>query len=413
MRAASLLTELLQLKQCRVRSVSFDEKGLVADVAPTLRVPRCGSCGCKARRVHDERPRYWRHLDLAGMLLRLRYSIRRVRCRLCGITVEQVPWADHDSGFTRPFEEFVAYLTQRADRTTVSSLLRVAWASVGRVVARVVQRLGPTDRLDGLTHIGVDELSYRRHHEYVTVVIDHRTSRVVWVHPGKNAETLKLFFQQLGDERAAKLEAVTIDMSSAYIKAVSEASPQAQIIFDRFHVQRLAHEALDKVRREQVRQRKGTDEAAAIKGTRFVLQKNPWNLRLEEKERLALLQKTNRPLYRAYLLKESLVGILDGRQVHVAREKLTDWIAWARRSRLEPFKKVAATIRQHLDGVVAYVASGLNNGRVEGLNGKIRTITRRAYGFHNPASLIGLIFLCCAGLTILPPHVYPRLPLMC
>ena len=286
-------------------------------------------------------------------------------------------------------------------------LLRVAWRTVGRVVGRVVERLGPADRLDGLTHIGVDELSYRRHHEYVTVVVDHRTSRVVWVHPGKNADTLKLFFEKLGKERGEKLEAVTIDMSGAYIKAITEASPKAQIIFDRFHVQRLAHEALDEVRREQVRENKGTDAAAAIKGTRYALQKNPWNLALDERAKLAVLQKTNRSLYRAYLLKESLAGILDGRQVNVARHKLGDWIAWAARSRLEPFKKVGRTIRKRLDGIVAYVASGLNNGRVEGLNGKVRTITRRAYGFHDPHSLIGLIFLCCSGLLLMPPHTRP------
>lgn len=410
MRASSLLTEVLQLKQTRIRGAFFDEEGLVVNVAPMTRVPRCASCGCKARHVYDARARFWRHLDLGGMMLKLRYVIRRVRCRLCGVTVEKVPWAEHDSGFTRPFEELVAYLTQRADKTAVSSLLRIAWRTVGRVVARVVKRLGPADRLDGLTHIGVDELSYRRHHEYVTIVVDHRTSKVVWVHPGKNADTLKLFFQQLG-ERAANLEAVTIDMSGAYIKAVTEASPGAQIIFDRFHVQRLAHEALDEVRREQVRAHKGTDEAAAIKGSRYVLQKNPWNLSLDEQERLATLQRTNQPIYRAYLLKESLAGILDGRQVNVARRKLLDWISWASRSLLPPFQKLAKTVKLHIEGIVAYVASGLNNGRVEGLNGKVRTITRRAYGFHDAYSLIGLIFLCCSGLAISPPHTRPRLPL--
>jgi transposase len=413
MRACRILSELLQLKQTRVRDVAFDDDGLVAEVAPTLRVPRCGGCGNKARRIHDERPRFWRHLDLAGMMLKLRYVLRRVRCRRCGVIAEEVPWAERGSGFTRPFEEFVAYLTQRADKTTVSTLLRTAWRTVGRVVARVVERLGPADRLDGLTHIGVDELSYRRHHEYVTVVVDHLTSRVVWVHPGKNADTLKLFFQELGHERATQLEAVTIDMSGAYIKAVSEATPQAQIIFDRFHVQRLAHDALDEVRREQVRELKGTDEAAELKNTRFALQKNPWNLTLEETEKLSTLEKTNEPLYRAYLLKESLARILDGRQQHVARRRLLEWIDWAQYSDLAPFQKAAGTILAHLDGIVAYVASGLNNGRVEGLNGKVRAITRRAYGFHDPHSLIGLIFLCCSGLDLTPPHAFPSAPLTC
>jgi transposase len=301
----------------------------------------------------------------------------------------------------------VAYLTQRADKTTVTSLMRIAWHTIGAIVRRVAERLGPADRLDGLTHIGVDELSYRRHHEYITVVVDHTSGKVVWAHPGKNADTLKLFFAQLGAQRTAKLEAVTIDMSGAYIKAVTEASPQALLIFDRFHVQRLAHDALDQVRREQVRELKGTDQADILKGTRYALQKNPWNLSLDEKQKLSEVQRTNLPLYRGHLLKETLAAILDGRQVHVARRKLLEWIQWAAHSQLAPFQKVARTIKEHIDGIVAYIASGLNNGRVEGLNGKIRTITRRAYGFHNAGSLIGLIFLCCTGLALIPSHVLP------
>lgn len=407
MRAASLLTQILQLKQTRVLAVSFDEEGLVADVAPTTRVPRCAGCGCKARRVHDVRERSWRHLDLGGMMLRLRYVLRRVKCRLCGVTVEQVPWAGHDTGFTDAFEQLVGWHTQRGDRTSVSTLMRIAWKTVGRIIVRVAARLAPGDPLDGLVHIGVDELSYRRHHEYITIVVDHDRGAVVWAHPGKNADTLKLFFAALGPERNAKLEVVTIDMSKAYIKAVTEASPAARIIFDRFHVQRLAHDAVDKVRREQMREVKGTDEAAIIKGTRFALQKNPWNLTLDEKQKLADVQKNNWPLYRAYLLKESLAGILDGLQVNVAREKLQGWIQWAFRSRLEPFRKLAKTIKTHIEGIVGYIATGLNNGRVEGLNGKARTITRRAYGFHDPHALIGLLFLCCSGLSISPPHCYP------
>lgn len=322
------------------------------------------------------------------MMLHLRYRLRRVTCRLCGVTVEKVPWAERGSWFTYPFEQVVGWHMQRSDQTGVSMLMRIAWKTVGRIVARVAARLGPEDRLDGLTHIGVDELSYRRHHEYITVVVDHTRGAVVWAHPGKNADTLKRFFAELGPERNAMLEAVTIDMSGAYIKAVTEASPQARIIFDRFHVQRLAHEALDEVRREQVRETKRTDKdaAAALKGSRYALQKNPWNLDLDEKQKLAEVQKTNRPLYRGYLLKETLARILDGKQVNVARAKLLDWIAWAVRSRLSPFARVARTIREHLEGVVAYVATGLNNGRVEGLNGKARAITRRAYsmGFTIP-----------------------------
>jgi transposase len=319
-----------------------------------------------------------------------------------------VPWADAGSGFTHAFEDVVAFLTQRADKTTVSTMMSVAWKTVGRIVERVVARLGRPDRLDGLRNIGIDELSYRRHHEYITVVTDHDSGRIVWAAPGKDADTVLAFFDALGPERAAKIETITIDMSNAYKTAIAEAAPHARVVFDRFHVQRLAHDALDKVRREQWRAA-NRDEKDAIKGTRFALQKNPWNLTQPEHEKLSAVQRTNKPLYRAYLLKETLCDVLDRRQVNVARAKLGEWIGWAARSRLAPFQRVARTIKQHTEGILAYVATGLSNGRAEGMNGKVRTITRRAFGFHGPWSLIALIFLCCSGIVVPLPRRFPDL----
>lgn len=404
MRATTLLAKILGLKKTRVCGVTWTDEGLVVDVAPMTRLPRCSGCTHRVRGVHDRYPgRTWRHLDLGPFRLWLRYTMRRVRCSRCGVCVELVPWAEPQSWFTYDFEEQIAYLAQRADKTTVSTLMRIAWATVGAIIERVVPRHRTGDRLDGLTQIGVDELSYRRHHEYVTVIVDHVRGGIVWASPGKNAATLAAFFKELGNERCAKLEAVTLDMSAAYLKAVTEATPQARVIFDRFHVQRLAHDALDEVRREQVRAADPEDKRA-LKHTRFALQKNPWNLSALEKQKVAAVQRTNLPLYRAYLLKETLAGILEGGQVHVARAKLLEWIGWAARARLRPFQKLARTVRAHLEGILAYVATGLSNARTEGLNGKIRTITRRSFGFHGPTSLIALIFLCCSGITLLPVH---------
>ena len=327
-------------------------------------------------------------------------------CPHCGVTTEWVPWAEGDTGFTRPFEDMAAYLAQRTDKTTVTRLMRVAWATVGRIIERVVGRLGPADRLTGLRNIGIDELSYRRHHEYVTIVTDHDTGRVVWASPGKDMATVARFFEELGPERTAELQTVKMDMSGAYKTAVAKAAPHVRIVFDRFHVQRLAHDALDKVRRQQWRAA-DPDDKTAIKGTRFALQKNPWNLTQDEHEKLTNVQRSNKPLYRAYLLKETLCDILDRRQVHVARAKLGEWMAWATRSRLGPFRRLARTIKEHTEGILAYVATGLSNGRSEGLNGKVRTITRRAYGFHGAYSLIALIFLCCSGIVVTLPHRPP------
>lgn len=411
MRLTSLLRQVIGLEATLVVGVEFDAVGLVVDVRPTHRIPRCSGCNRKVWGTYDRRRRRWRHLDLAGMSLHLRYELRRVACRHCdGVRVESVPWAAPGLWFTRPFEDQVGYLAQRCDKSTVSDQMRIAWTTVGDIIRRVVDRHGRDGALDDLTLIGVDELSYRRHHEYVTVVVDHTRGEVVWAQRGKNAETLKDFFDELGPERAAKLEAVTIDMSAAYIKAVTEASPGAQIIFDRFHVQRLAHDALDQVRRAEVRAADSADDKRDMKGTRWALHKNPWNLSRIEHEKLSRLQQTNRRIYRGYLLKEALAACLDGRQIHVAAAKLREWLAWAARSRLAPFVKLARTVKKHLDGILAYVRSRLSNGRTEGLNGKIRAITRRSFGFHSAEALIAMIHLCCAGIDLAPVFVYPIRP---
>jgi len=409
MRATTLLNIVLGIKFTRVTGVEFTEDGLVCDVEPTTEISRCGGCGRQVRKVYDQRkPRLWRHLDLAGMSLELRYAPKRLRCPPCGVTTEMVPWADPMSWFTHAFEQTVGYLAQESSKTVVSTMMRVAWATVGSIIGRVVERMLPSDRLAGLTHIGVDELSYRKHHKYVTIVVDHRTGRVVWAREGKNAETLRSFFEELGTERCALIQAVTIDMSKAYISAVSESAPNAQIIFDRFHVQRLVHDALDEVRRAEVRTLEDPEDRSALKNTRFALQKNPWNLTEIEQTKLTELPKTNSKLYRAYLLKESFAAILDRRQPNVVLMKLEEWISWAKHSGLKPFAKVARTIAKHLDGIVAYVATGLSNARSEGTNGKVRTITRRSYGLHGASALIALIHLCCSGLSLQPVHVLPR-----
>jgi transposase len=406
-RITKLLRLLLGLEDTRVVDVGFDYAGLVIDVAPTWRNPRCSECGESGPGYDRIRDRRWRHLDVAGMQFHLRYDTRRVDCPTCGVKVERVPWAETGSWFTRPFEDHVGYLAQRCDKTTIGSMMRVAWDTVGAIVQRVVARHGNRDALDGLTQIGVDELSYRRHHEYITVVVDHRRGHVVWAQPGKNADTLKAFFDELGPERCAKLEAVTIDMSAAYIKAVTECSPQARLIFDRFHVQRLAQDAVDEVRRDEVRAATSAEDSKQLKGTRWSLLKSFWNLSLFDSSRLSQLQRDNKRLYRAYLLKDALVRVLDCRDEWLARVKLAQWIRWARRSRLEPFKRIAVTIRERTEGIIAYVTSGLSNGRTEGLNGKARTITRRAYGFHSAHGLIALLKLCCSGIHLDPVHIHP------
>jgi transposase len=314
-----------------------------------------------------------------------------------------VPWAAPNSRFTRDFEELAAYLAQQMDRTAVAKLLGIDWRTTGTIVQRVVtERLDPK-RLDELYVIGVDEISFRRNHNYVTVVVDHLKKRVVWTGEGKSAATLGKFFEELGPERSKQVTHVTMDLSAAFISAVNEGAPQAEKVFDRFHVQRLANDAVDDVRRSEVRQASGTPAAGVLKHSRWPLAKRAWNLDRKEGAKVTEIQKSNQKLYRAYLLKETLAQAMDYLQPSRAAQHLDEWLSWAFRSKLKPFTKLARTIRRHKDGILAYVRTRLSNGLTEGLNNKTRLLTRRAYGFHSAQALIAMMHLCCGGITLSPP----------
>jgi len=282
----------------------------------------------------------------------------------------------------------------------------ISWRTVGNIVERVVAEKLDPKRLDGLRRIGVDEFSYRKRHRYITTVVDHVKHRIVWAKEGKSSETLDAFFDELGEERAKEIEIVTIDMSAAFIKSIKAKAPGAKIVYDLFHVLKLASEAVDKVRRAKVRQLRELDapeEAAAVKRSRYALLKNPWDLSAKEWDKLAAIQKHNAPLYRAYLLKEALADIFRVPSKDTAEEELDRWLAWASRSRLKPFVKAARTIRKYKEGILAYVETKLTNGLAEGFNNKLRMVARRAFGFHSAGALIGMLFLCCGGVTVAPP----------
>jgi transposase len=403
MRFTTVAKKLLGVIQLFVLGARFEEDGLVLRVRPAWHKPRCGVCGRRAPGYDQEPLRRWRWLPIGRARVYLEYALRRVWCPNCQVRTEAVPWAEQGSWFTKDFEEMVAYLAQTTDRTTVCKTMGMSWRAVGGIIERVVgARLDPS-RLDGLKRIGIDEFSYRKRHRYLTVVVDHDSRRVVWAAEGRGSATLKAFFEALGPERLSKLETVSMDMAAGYIKAFEEEAPWVQIVFDRFHVQRLASDAVDDVRREQWRELQGTEEGDAVKDSRYALLKNPWNLTCDERHKLSEVQRDNARLYRAYLLKETLAKALDYLQPKRASEALDAWLAWASRSRLAPFVKAARTIRKYKQRILAYISHRLTNGIVEGFNNKVRTVARRAYGFHTARSLIAMLFLCCGGISLDPP----------
>jgi transposase len=327
-----------------------------------------------------------------------------VSCRRHGVVVAAVPWARHGSRFTRSFEDQVAWLACECSKRAVSELMRIAWLSVGRIITRVAAEASARhDPLDYLVRIGIDEISHRKGHRYLSVVVDHDSGLLVWAAPGRDKKTLHRFFDLLGPERCAKIELVSADGAPWIEEVVGERCPNAVICLDTFHVVQWATAALDEVRREvwnTARRAGQTAEAKAVKGARFALWRNPEDLSSRQQATLAQIAHTNEPLYRAYLLKEQLRQALK-LPVDEALALLERWLAWARRSRLPAFVKLAQQIAAHLSGIAAALAFGLSNARTESVNTRIRLIARRAFGFHSPQALIALSLLALGGLC--PP----------
>jgi transposase len=405
-RVTTAFKRLLRLPGASVIDVSFTGDGVVVAVRLRRRRRVCSACGQTGRlEIHDRRVKRWRHLDLGATRCWIECELRLLRCRDCGVRLEPVPWARPGAHHTRDFEDTVAWLAQQMAFTPITRLLRIGWETVGRIVQRVVSEHLDEHRLAGLVCIGVDEISYRRHHRYLTTVADHKTGAIVWCAPGRNSTTLQGFFDELGD-RKTSIRAVSIDMSGEYQRAIRRAVPQAEICFDPFHVVRLGARATDQVRRDEwnAHERSHTQAGRWVKATRWSLLKAPANQSIYQLATLAEVQRANRRLYRAFLLREELRLLYHLDDPALAPEHLDAWLAWAARSRLKPFIRLARTLRTHRDGILAAIRLGLSNGRLEGLNSKIRLISHRAFGFHSADPLIALVYLCCAGVTIELPR---------
>jgi transposase len=412
-RAATLLNRLLDLPGIRVEGVSLPGEGrLVLDVALRRRALTCPLCGWRTRNRYDTRqsPSWWRHLDFGTAVVVVRAELRRLDCPHHGVVVEGVPFARHRSGFTRDFEDVTAFLTTKTDKTTIARFLRVDWDTVGRICERVVADSLDADRLDGLVNIGVDEISWRKHHHYLTLVTNHTSGKIVWGKTGKDTATMDAFFDELGADRSGRIEAVSMDMGPAFAKSVRTEghAPQAVVCIDPFHAVKLVGEALDVERRKawnELRQAGNPDAAKKFKGARWALLKNPTNLTDEQATTLRKLKRRGGDVWRAYTLKEAFREIFAGDLTTDQVAELIDrWISRASRSRLAAFVKAAKTIRKHRDGLLAAIRLNINNGRAEGLNNVVRLIIRRARGFHTAEAALALVMLTCGPITLQLPR---------
>jgi transposase len=411
-RTTRVWRRVLGVEHTMIKSVDLESDGqggelLVAQVRVKAgRSQRCSRCLRRCGRYDRQTDRRrWRGLDLGTTQVFLEADTHRVSCPEHGVVVAHVPWARPGARFTTAFEDTAAWLVCHATVTVVAVLLRIAWRSVGAIVTRVVaERAAGTDRLANLRRIGIDEISYRKGHKYLLVVVDHDTGRLVWAGKDRTAGTLNRFFDDLGQARANALTHVSADGAEWIHTVVAARAGNAVLCLDAFHVVAWATKALDEVRRRltgQLRRAGRAEQAATIKHTRWALLKNPPDLSTTQRTTLAAIQADNGPLYRAYLLKEQLRAIFACRDLAAAKTLLAGWISWARRSRLPAFVTLAKTITKYRPLILNAVGHGLSNARSEATNTHLRLLTRRAYGYPTPESLLAMAELTRGGLC--PP----------
>ena len=443
MRVTSALSRLLDLPGVWVRSVSFEPDRVRVSVALRRRRLHCPKCSYSTR--HRENKQHhdsvWRHLDLGRWRLEVHARLRRLRCPEHGVHVEGVPFARDGARFTRDFEDLVAWLVTKTDKTATCRLTRIDWQTIGRIIERVGDELLCEDRLSDLFEISIDEVAWRKGHRYLTLIGDHRRRCVVWGTEGKGQAAADAFFAELDadtrrrdaehgraaqaaeiqvkapaqadvendvGERAGQLTAVSMDMTGGYAKSVRRHAPQAVICIDNYHVVQLATKALDEVRREhwnELRAAGDPDAAKQFKDSRWSLLKNPADLTDRQADTLTALHAAGGKIPRAWALKEMVRAIFaPGLTVGAVDELIDRLLARLSRSRLKPFVRLGRTIRKHRTGILAARRMKLSNARAEALNNKAKLITRRAYGFHSANAALALIHLTCGPITLTLPH---------
>jgi transposase len=355
--------------------------------------PECGSCTCP---VHDTSEKTWRHQDFWQHRTFLTARVPRVRCDRCGTRQVSVPWARPGSGFTLLLEALILELAKSMPVLPIARLLGVDDKTVWRVLEHYLGEAIRRIDASSVAQVGIDETSARKRHDYVTLFYDLDQRRLLEVADGKDHRTIAQFARFL-DQHGGSPEAVrevSCDLSPAFQKGIREHLPQASVTFDRFHIAKILGDALDQVRRSEWRQDK------AIKGTRYLVLKNPDRLTAKQRDLLDEALARNANLAEAYRLKETFRDLYRQPDWQAGRGFLKAWITMARNSGLAPMRKAAQTIAHHWQGILRWFSTGLNNGIMEGLNSLIQAAKRKARGYRNHATFRLIAYLIAGRLDL-------------
>ena len=346
---------------------------------------RCSGCGSRdvGSRGHVERR--FKSLPIGGKPVSIVFPVPRIACSACGALRQvEIGFADRRRSYTRPFERYALDLLRHMTIQDVAEHLNVSWDLIKDIQKRDLARRFARPKLKHLRQIAIDEISIGKGHRYLTVVLDLKSGAVVFVGDGKGADALIPFWRRVR-RSGARIEAVAIDMSPAYIEAVCTQLPEAAIVFDHFHVIKLFNKKLADLRRDLYREATDQLHKDVLKGTRWLLLKNPDNLNPDRKEteRLREALRLNQPLAMAYYMKEELRLLWGQPDKATAEAFLADWIKRATLSGVRMLMKFAKTLATHRTGILAYYDYPISTGPLEGTNNKIKTMKRQAYGFRD------------------------------
>ena len=313
--------------------------------------------------------------------------MRRIDCKRCGITVEMIPWADGKKRITKSFGWFLANWAKRLSWKDTADAFQTSWDTVFRAVEAAVNWGRANVDLSGITAIGIDEVMWRRGHEYLTLVyqIDANCRRLLWVGQHRSEETIKAFFTWFTSPRAQNLKYICSDMWKPYLRIVAKRAASAVHVLDRFHIMSHFSKAIDEVRADEARKLKESGKEPVLKGSRWCWLKRPENLTRKQEATLADLIRMNLKTVRSYILKEDFQNFWEYKYQASAGRFLDQWCNRAMRSKIEPMKKVARMLRNHRELLLNwFTAKGeISAGIVEGMNNKVKVTSRKAYGFRS------------------------------
>ena len=362
----------------------------------------CPDCSANCS-LHDHAPtRRWRHLDTMQFETILEAQVPRVQCPQCGVKTCNVPWAGKHSRFTLLFEAFaIAVLESSSSVSAAATLLRLGWDSVHHIMERAVDRGLTRRQVDEVKHVGIDEKSFGRGQDYVSLMTDLNGSRVLEIVPGRDEEAANKLWKSLPENQRMKIEAVAIDMSQAFENSVRVNVPHADIVHDKFHISKHLNEAVDKVRRQEhkVLKQEGDDR---LKGTKQLWLYREENIPDERLLDFDALKDQQLKTARAWAIKENFRWFWMNCYAGNARKYFQDWYSWASRSRLDPIVKVAKMIKSRLHNVLTYFKHHITNAISEGFNSRIQAIKANARGFRSFDNYRTRILFFCGKLDLSP-----------